>query len=669
MRLFGLIAILLLAFALRVAALDSVPPGLSHDEVAQLGVADMIQAGDWRIFYPDNYGVEPLYHYGLAAALAVWGRNSLAMRLPEVFASMVGLACLYVLGARLFSKRVGWLAMVLAAVTWWSIILGRVVLREGWQIPLYALALYAFWRGFEPALRGQLHISLGPFALSGLVLGLQAYIYTVSRGLLGVFVLFGLYLLIVQRAIFKRVWRGLLVTLGVTLLFVTSLQLYTAAHPEFEDIAPVALLQDGPISFLEQLPGVTARTISHFLWLGDADSEFNLPYRPMFNPGVTALFVVGLGLSLRRFRNPAYMLVLIAWGIVLVPTILFNAHFPFTRLSAAQPLAFILIGLGADYTATVARRIQARRAVALGLGLAFGLLLVFSLLNTVQEMYVDWPADAKTRTVYNTELRQLSRWMQIRPGPLAQCTLWIIFPQDPKYHQSIAQLAAKYFDYPLTHSRWHDCRYSLVIPAGGQFVFAHSDLHPLEDFLGRGLATPWLENAQPLEGVPDALQVDARAALQAKQAEWDQLSVIWPPEAVLAGDTQLPVDFNHAIELIGYQLEPRTVKPGDNVRVVTYWRVSGDLPADLIAFTHLYRTPADVIAQQDQLDVAGPSLRPGDVFVQAHDFVAVPPNVPAGAYLIGVGLYHQDTGERWPIYLADQRVADRIFLAPVQVTP
>ncbi len=75
------------------------------------------------------------------------------------------------------------------------------------------------------------------------------------------------------------------------------------------------------------------------------------------------------------------------------------------------------------------------------------------------------------------------------------------------------------------------------------------------------------------------------------------------------------------------------------------------------------------MAQQDQLDVDGPSLQPGDVFMQSHEFMTVPPDTPAGAYSIGVGLYRKDTGERWPIYVGDQRIADRIFLTQVQVTP
>ena len=55
--------------------------------------------------------------------------------------------------------------------------------------------------------------------------------------------------------------------------------------------------------------------------------------------------------------------------------------------------------------------------------------------------------------------------------------------------------------------------------------------------------------------------------------------------------------------------------------------------------------------------------------MQSHEFIDVPPDTPAGAYPIGVGLYRKDTGERWPIYAGDQRAADRIFLNQVQVTP
>jgi hypothetical protein len=211
----------------------------------------------------------------------------------------------------------------------------------------------------------------------------------------------------------------------------------------------------------------------------------------------------------------------------------------------------------------------------------------------------------------------------------------------------------------------------MVIPAGGQYLYVYPGVEPLSDFLGRSVRKPWLDApyVQPVEGLKNALRVDVQAPLAEKLAQWSKLTVAWPPEAQPPASAHLPVDFNHAVELIGYQIKPQQVKPGGSVRVITYWRVTGNLPADLIAFTHLYRTPTEVMAQQDQLDVDGPSLQPGDVFVQSHEFIVVPPDTPAGAYSIGVGLYRKDTGERWPIFVGDQHVADRLFLTQVQVTP
>jgi 4-amino-4-deoxy-L-arabinose transferase-like glycosyltransferase len=133
-------AILLVAFVLRTYALTETPPGLTHDEVASLEVSSKIQGGDWRVFYSEDYGVEPAYYYLLALSRSVFGDNPLAWRLPAIFGGMLALAAIYVLAARLFSRTIGLIALAAAAVTWWPVVLSRVVLREVWEVPWYALA-------------------------------------------------------------------------------------------------------------------------------------------------------------------------------------------------------------------------------------------------------------------------------------------------------------------------------------------------------------------------------------------------------------------------------------------------------------------------------------------------------------------------------------------------
>jgi hypothetical protein len=653
-----------------------VPQGYTHDEVSELDVVQQMRRGEWHLIYVGGFardGSEPAYYPFLSASQAIWGETPLGRRLPSAFAGTIGLACLYLLVRRLFGARVGLLALGAASVVWWSIVMSRVILREVLEVPLYALALYAFWRGFQAVQLEQPRYPWLPFVLSGAALGAAQYVHTIPRGLFIVFVLFGVYLLIFQRAIFKRAWRGLLVVIVVAEIIAAPLLWYATLNPDVDNLPSFSTSFYNPEeTLIDRVQGNLPIVLGQFTVAGDNTWEFNMPGRPIFEPVMAALFLLGVAVAVAHFRSPPHIFLLIALAVSLLPSIMFDANFAFARLVSGQPATFALVALGIDALLRgIQRIVPARTYPAVSVLVTCGLLAATAI-NTMRDMFVAWPAHGQTRSTYNAEFLALGNYLDRHPSapPVAQCTLWIVYPWRPRYHASLPRDGVTHFvQRGDVEFRWHDCRYSLVIPAGGRFVFAHSDLQPLEDFLGRGLKKPWLENAQPLDGVPGVLSVDARSALQAKQAEWDQLSVAWPPEASITSTSRLPIDFNHAVELIGYQVKPQQVKPGDSVRVITYWRVTGDVPKDLVAFTHLYRTPTEVMAQQDQLDVDGPSLRPGDVFLQSHEFVIVPPDTPGGTYPTGVGLYRKNTGERWPIFVGDQRVADRIFLSSVRVTP
>jgi len=666
------VGLLCVAFALRMYAITEVPPGLTHDEVSELDVASQVRDGDWRLLYIRGYGVEPGYYPLLSASQALWGVNPLAMRLPSVFAGLIGLACIFVLARRLFGRRVGLITLGAAAVTWWSIVMGRAIEREILEVPTYALALYAFWRGLEPALSNGGRPDKRLFVLGGLALGVAQYVHTIPRGLFIVFVIFGVYLALFHRPIYQRTWRSILILIIVAEVTAAPLLITAMLEPEVDRLPTDQYAQsDVGVTLVEQLSESVPQILGQFAFAGDDSNEFNIPYRPIFEPAGVGLFVLGLLAALRFLRRPAHALALIVLGVSLLPSLLLDPHFPFARLISAQTVVFAFVGIGGDVIGRgLDRVVPARSSLVLNAVLLtlFGINLIW----TAQDMFVVWPARNQTRSTYQAELRDIGRYLaaQTSVPPLAQCTLWIIFPWAPKYHSSVAQASIPYL-YPRRdfNIRWHDCRSSLVIPAGGQFIFAHPDLEPRNDFLGRGLKSPWLDSAQPIPGANGAVRVDARAALRDKLAEWKQLPVSWPPESSAASSAVLPVDFNHAVELIGYQIKPQQVKPGASVRVITYWRVTGDVPADLIAFTHLYRTPTEVVSQQDQLDVDGPSLHLGDVFMQSHEFIVVPSDTPAGSYSIGVGLYRKDTGERSPILVDGVRVADRLFLDQVQVAP
>jgi hypothetical protein len=63
----------------------AIPPGLTHDEANHGREAIGILQGRLALFFPLNYGSEPLYSYTVAGLMALLGRNLLALRLVTVF--------------------------------------------------------------------------------------------------------------------------------------------------------------------------------------------------------------------------------------------------------------------------------------------------------------------------------------------------------------------------------------------------------------------------------------------------------------------------------------------------------------------------------------------------------------------------------------------------------
>ncbi|NEP84311.1 MAG: hypothetical protein F6K39_43070, partial [Okeania sp. SIO3B3] len=103
------------------------------------------------------------------------------------------------------------------------------------------------------------------------------------------------------------------------------------------------------------------------------------------------------------------------------------------------------------------------------------------------------------------------------------------------------------------------------------------------------------------------------------------------------------VIFNGEIGLVGYQFGPTP----DYIQVTLAWRAEQDYLPDYTVFVQLL--DADTGARLAGIDTQGnwPSSRwiQDEVVVNEY-LVAVPPDLTAGHYLMMVGLYHPETGER-----------------------
>jgi hypothetical protein len=104
--------------------------------------------------------------------------------------------------------------------------------------------------------------------------------------------------------------------------------------------------------------------------------------------------------------------------------------------------------------------------------------------------------------------------------------------------------------------------------------------------------------------------------------------------------------FGDRIELVGYELAPRRVRPGDTVMLTLYWRALGPTKHDYTVFTHILEPPQTIWGQEDRPPTPPTSQwQAGKVYRETYR-LRVKPETPPGFYEVEIGLYRPDTGER-----------------------
>lgn len=123
--------------------------------------------------------------------------------------------------------------------------------------------------------------------------------------------------------------------------------------------------------------------------------------------------------------------------------------------------------------------------------------------------------------------------------------------------------------------------------------------------------------------------------------------------------------FGGQIELVGFEIAPRRVRPGEAVRLILYWRALRSVEHDYTVFTHILEPPQTLWGQEDRPPTPPTSRwQAGTVYRESYT-LRVKPEAPPGFYEIEIGLYRPETGER--LRLADGR--DFLIIGRIRVEP
>ncbi len=369
---FILILVCIAAF-FRFYRLHEVPIGLWRDEAANGLEALRVLDGDHSIFFGTR---EPMFIYLVAASVAFLGRTPLSIRVVPAIVGTATVPVTYLLIRETFwgtSRRprvVAFLTSLWLATSYWHINFSRLGFR-GILLPLLAsLSFYFLWRGWNQLMGARRTSSswrlptLAWFALAGLSFGLTMYTYIPCRFL--PFVL----LPVLGHMAARRRWKsalgqgvdGPLVSLSSPLIAATLFALcfllviaplgtYFLADPgSFFARSGVSVF--GP-SAQEPIPILlgknVVRQLAMFGLVADPNTRHDPSGRPAFDLFTLVFFLIGVALSILRWRQLPYLFALSWFSVMLLPAILTFPELPhFLRSIGALPIAYVFPALGLE---------------------------------------------------------------------------------------------------------------------------------------------------------------------------------------------------------------------------------------------------------------------------------------------------------------------------------
>jgi 4-amino-4-deoxy-L-arabinose transferase-like glycosyltransferase len=676
-----LLAIFAIAVFLRLYDLDSVPPALTYDEAANgLDAIEVAEGRQHPVFFHANSGREPLFIYLQAVTVLIFGANPITLRLPAVVIGVLTVPATYLLIRAMFMhkgpKEARWIATLTSfwlTISYYHLNFSRMGLT---MVPLPLLqtcAFYVWWLGRRSGKAWQ-------FGLAGALLGLCLYTYPASR-FLPVFLIVFLALSWLRRSL-TFAFEGRNVTLFVTafVLILVPLVGYFISHPEdFLWRAGQVSLFNAEVNegnFPRALAANLLKTSGMFNVYGDDNYPIsNLSGRPIFDIPSSILFLIGVGISLKKTltRKPSaspagtevspepYLFALLWAAVMLLPTVLSSSAPNFHRTIGVIPIVFVFPALGLlALWHRVCGGSRTRQRVFFALAL---ILFSFSAYSTFYDYFVVWAKDINTHYAFDCDEADIAGYInrqavqhRVYTAPIFRSHATAAFYTRGSRFKSFEAVNCTVI--PLGLDR--DAIY--VFPPWDPFAFSQlsqslDSIALAEDLLGCG--------GNPL------LTVYRLKAGTLSQETWhsaDQASLPF-----LSPQHRSSTTLEGGIEFQGYTLEGSQTQPGQPIHLNLFWHATTKVKQDYMVFVHLVDEEGRLWGQWDGPPCNGSYLtsiwEKDELIIDRYPYnLSLRPEAPPGRYQIKVGLYSLITGERLKVLdRAGNPQGQEIVLTSIQV--
>lgn len=375
------VLVILAAFWLRVADLNTIPPGLHFDEAENLQRA-------WRLNHsyglmPNFEGIpEPFDAHIRAAFLSFVGITPFTGRLFSGFLGILATAAVMALARALYWRHPQreWIALVagitLAALPPY-VIIGRAIYAANWIPFTSAIALTALiwaWRSNR----------LRYFVIGGIFTALTMIFYLAGIAFPLAFALV-LGLLILQRGrpfrwprfrdFFWLILSGLITLLPWLYLFIRI--------PGWlvQRIEALTIQNFNPVTYPTGIISQIQQALQPIFIANTVPFPVYNPYTTGFlNPPLVLLFAIGVLITFWCWRKPGMLIPLIVFAVMIAPNILSNRPEQPVRMVGIYTALALLVGLGAGELLTFLRK-QNGYIRRLGWGI-LAAALIYTPLNT-----------------------------------------------------------------------------------------------------------------------------------------------------------------------------------------------------------------------------------------------------------------------------------------------
>src|SRR5581483_3340610 len=249
--------------------------------------------------------------------------------------------------AGLDSRVLALLVALLQALSLWHLHLSRDASRVGLLPLLATLGMWLLWEGLAGAGRQR---SAVLFAGAGVCFGLALYTYLPARLLPLVVAALVAHLALSRPCWLRARWWGVVLAAGVAALVAAPLAAYYATHWSAFTFRVEMVSLTNPWVHEGDPGGLLLRnlqgTVGMFAVRGDADPQYNVGEQPVFALPLAALFLLGLGVALRRWWQPACWLCLVWLVVMLLPGVLSASSPHFARQVGIIPVVYVFPALG-----------------------------------------------------------------------------------------------------------------------------------------------------------------------------------------------------------------------------------------------------------------------------------------------------------------------------------